>query len=137
MFIQSYTQTIPCPVHISSNADESQLDSRLLQHITTTHLKCHIYLYYNIIILGCYNMLKRCSLSASMIVSSTYLMFVIFFPLLFIPCPSSSTSLIKYSVYILNRHGDNIQPCRMPRFIVISSDVFFIAHWLSAGGKYF
>ena len=24
---------------------------------------------------------------------------------------------------MLNRHGDNIQPCRTPRFVVISSDV--------------
>ena len=41
-----------------------------------------------------------CSLSPSMIVSSAYLMFVIFCPLMFIPSPSSSASLIKYSVYV-------------------------------------
>ena len=58
--------------------------------------------------------------NSSMIVSSAYLMFVIFCPLVFIPFPSSSASLIKYSVLMLNRHGDNIQPCRTPRFIVIS-----------------
>ena len=57
-----------------------------------------------------------------MIVSSAYLMFVIFCPLMFIPFPSSSA--FSYQV-MLNRHGDNIQPCRTPRFIVISSDVSF------------
>ena len=40
---------------------------------------------------------------------------------------------------MLNRHGDNIQPCRTPRFIIISSDVSCSYHtgplWLSAGGK--
>ena len=45
-----------------------------------------------------------------MIVSSAYLMFAIFCPL--IPFPSYSSSLIKVSEQMLNKHGEKIQPFR-------------------------
>ena len=51
------------------------------------------------------------SLSAKRVVSSTYLRLLIFLPAILIPaCVSSSpTFLMMYSVYKLNKQGDNIQ----------------------------
>ena len=51
-------------------------------------------------------------LSAISVVSSAYLKLLIFLPAILIPaCPSSSLAfLMMYSVYELNKQGDNIQP---------------------------
>ena len=52
------------------------------------------------------------SLSALRVVSSAYLRLLIFLPAILIPaCVSSSPAfLMMYSVYKLNKQGDNIQP---------------------------
>ena len=52
------------------------------------------------------------SLSAIRVVSSAYLRLLIFLPAILIPaCVSSSPAfLMMYSVYKLNKQGDNIQP---------------------------
>ena len=51
-------------------------------------------------------------LSAIRVVSSAYLRLLIFLPAILIPaCVSSSPAfLMMYSVYKLNKQGDNIQP---------------------------
>ena len=55
--------------------------------------------------------LQYCVVSAIRVVSSTYLMLLTFLPAILIPaCASSSPAfLMMYSVYKLNKHGDNIQ----------------------------
>ena len=55
-------------------------------------------------------------LSVITVVSSAYLRLLIFLPEILIPgCDSSSLAChIMYSVYKLNKQGDNIQPCRTP-----------------------
>ena len=52
------------------------------------------------------------SLSATRVVASAYPRLLIFHPAIFIPAcaSSSSASLMMYSAYKLNKHGDNIQP---------------------------
>ena len=52
-------------------------------------------------------------LSAIRVVSSVYLRLLIFFPAILIPdCNSSSPAFcMMYSVYKLNKQGDNTQPC--------------------------
>src|SRR5574337_1225297 len=61
-------------------------------------------------------LLSSSSLSAVRVVSSAYLMLLIFLPAILIPvCISSSTVfLMMYSPYKLNKQGDNIQPQRTP-----------------------
>ena len=61
-------------------------------------------------------------LYAISMVSSTYLKLLIFLPAVLIPaCGSSSPAFhMMYSVYKLNKQGDNIQPC----FLLF----FFIGH---------
>ena len=56
------------------------------------------------------------SLSATSVVSSTYLSLLIFFPAILIPvCASfSSTFLLMHPAYKLNEQGDNIQPWCTP-----------------------
>ena len=56
------------------------------------------------------------SLSASRVVSSVYLRFLIFLPAILIPaCASSSLAfLMMYSAHKLSKQGDNIQPWRTP-----------------------
>ena len=56
------------------------------------------------------------SLSAIRVVSSAYLRLLVFLPAILIPaCASSSpTFLMMYSVYKLNKQGDNIQTWRSP-----------------------
>ena len=55
-------------------------------------------------------------LSGIRVVSSAYLMLLIFLPAVLIPaCASSSPAfLMMYSAYKLNNQGDNIQPWRTP-----------------------
>ena len=66
--------------------------------------------------LSSFTFLKRLftssSLSAIGVVSSVYLRFLIFLPaILILACASSSpVFLMMYSVYKLNKQGDNIQP---------------------------
>ena len=50
------------------------------------------------------------------VVSSAYLRLLIFLPSTFIPtCASSSLAFcVMYSAYMLNKQGDNIQPCCIP-----------------------
>ena len=75
------------------------------------------------------------SLSAIRVVSSAYLRLLIF--LLAIPaCVSSSpTFLMMYSVYKLNKQGDNTQPLRTPFPIwnqsVVPCPVLTVTSWLS------
>ena len=56
------------------------------------------------------------SLSAIRVVSSTYLRLLIFLTAILIPAYASSSPafLMMYSVYKLNKQGDNIQPWRTP-----------------------
>ena len=56
------------------------------------------------------------SLSAIRVVSSAYLRLLIFLPAILIPsCASSSLAfLVMYSVFMLNKQGDNIQPWHTP-----------------------
>ena len=58
------------------------------------------------------NVLFSSSLSAIRVASSAYLRLLIFLPVILIPaCASSSpVFLMMYSVYKLNKQGDNIQP---------------------------
>jgi len=72
------------------------------------------------------------------VVSSTYLMFLLmFFPAVLIPaCDSSSLAFcMMYSVYKLNKQGDNIQSCHTPFPIlnqsVVSCPVLTIASWVA------
>ena len=70
--------------------------------------------------LFCFTFIKRLfsssSLSAVRVVSSAYLRLLIFLPeILILPCASSSLAChIMYSVYKLNKQGDNIQPWCTP-----------------------
>ena len=56
------------------------------------------------------------SLSAIMVVSSMYLMLLIFLlAILILPCASSSRAFhMMYSAYMLNKQDDNIQPWHTP-----------------------
>ena len=56
------------------------------------------------------------SLSAIRVVSSMYLMLLIFLlAILILPCASSSWAFhMRYSAYTLNKQGDNIQPWHNP-----------------------
>ena len=68
-------------------------------------------------------------------VSSAYLRLLIFLPAILIPaCASSSPAfLMMYSVYKLNKQGDNIQPWRTPFPIwnqsVVPCPVLTVASW--------
>ena len=64
------------------------------------------------------------SLSAIRVVSSAYLRLLIFLPAILIPaCASSSLGfLMMYSVYKLNKNGDNIQPWCTP-FPILNQSV--------------
>ena len=89
--------------------------------------------------LSSFTLIKRLfsssSLSAIRVVSSVYLMLLIFLPAILIPaCASSSSAfLIMYSVYKLNKHGVNIQPWRTPFPIwnqsVVPWPVLTVASW--------
>ena len=74
-------------------------------------------------------------LSAISVVSSAYLRLLIFLPAILIPaCASSSPAfLMMYSVYKLNKQGDNIQPWRTPFPIwnqsVVPCPVLTVASW--------
>ena len=65
------------------------------------------------------------SLSAIRVVSSAYLRLLIFLPAILIPaCASSSLAFqMMYSIYKLNKQGDNIQPWHTP-FSVWNQSVF-------------
>ena len=69
------------------------------------------------------------SLSAIRVVSSAYLRLLIFLPTILIPaCSSSSPALLMmYSVYKLNKQGDNIQPWHTP-FPIWNQSI--ILHWV-------
>ena len=56
------------------------------------------------------------ALSFIRVVSSAYLRLLIFLPAILIPCCSSSSPVFlkMYSIYRLNKQGDNIQPWRTP-----------------------
>ena len=75
------------------------------------------------------------SLSAIRVVSSAYLKLLIFLPAILIPaCASSSPAfLMMYSVYKLNKQGDNIQPWHTPFPIwnqsVVPCPVLTVASW--------
>ena len=79
------------------------------------------------------------SLSAIRVVSSAYLRLLIFLPAVWIPaCASSSPAfLTMYSVYKLNKQGDNIQPWHTPfpiwkrssYFLVVPCPVLTLASW--------
>ena len=75
------------------------------------------------------------SLSAIRVVSSAYLRLLIFLPAILIPaCASSSPAfLMMYSVYNLNKQGDNIQPWRTPFPVwnqsVVSCPILTGASW--------
>ena len=75
------------------------------------------------------------SLSAIRVVSSAYLKLLIFLPAILIPaCASSSPIfLLMYSVYKLNKQGDNIQPWCTPFPIwnqsVVLCPVLTVASW--------
>jgi len=70
--------------------------------------------------LFCFTLIKRLfssySLSAIRVISSVYLRVLIFLPAILIPaCASSSLEFrMIYSVYKLNKQGDNIQPWHTP-----------------------
>ena len=61
-------------------------------------------------------LLSFSSLSAIRVVSSAYLRLLIFLPAILIPAHASSSPAfhIMYSVYKLNKQGDNIQPWHTP-----------------------
>ena len=75
------------------------------------------------------------SLSAIRVVSSAYLMLLIFLPAILIPvCASSSPAFhMMYSAYVLNKQGNNIQPWRTPFPIwnqsVVPCPVLTVASW--------
>ena len=75
------------------------------------------------------------SLSAIRLVSSAYLRLLIFLPEILIPAWASSSPAFRlmYSVYKLNKQGDNIQPWRTPFPIwnqsVVPSSVLTVASW--------
>ena len=75
------------------------------------------------------------SFSAIRVVSSAYLMLLIFLPAILIPaCASSSPAfLMMYSAYKLNNQGDNIQPWCTPFPIwnrsVVPCPVLTVASW--------
>ena len=75
------------------------------------------------------------SLSATRVISSTYLRLLIFLPAILIPgCDSSSPKFhVMYSAYVLNEQNDNIKPCRNPDSILNQSTasclVLTIASW--------
>ena len=75
------------------------------------------------------------SLSAIRVVSSAYLRLLIFLPAILISaCVSSSPAFLRmYSVYKLNKHGDNIQPWCTPFPIwnhsVVPCPVLTVASW--------
>ena len=74
-------------------------------------------------------------LFAISVVSSAYLMLLIFLPATLIPaCAYSSPAfLMMYSAFKLNKQGDNIQPCRTPFPIwnqyVVPCPVLTVASW--------
>ena len=76
-------------------------------------------------------------LYAIWVVSSAYLMLLIFFPAVLIPaCASSSPAfLMMYSAYKLNKQGDNIQPWCAPFPIwnqsVVPYPVLIVTSWLA------
>ena len=76
-------------------------------------------------------------LSAIRVVSSVYLMLLIFLLAILIPaCASSSPAFLKmYSACKLNKQGDNIQPWRTPFPIwnqsVVLCQVLAVASWLA------
>ena len=80
-------------------------------------------------------LLSSSSLSDIRVVSSAYLRLLIFLPAVLIPaCVSSSPAfLMMYSVYKLNKQGDNIQPWRTPFPIwnqsVVPCPVLTVASW--------
>ena len=75
------------------------------------------------------------SLSAIRVVLSTYLRLLIFLPAILIPAyvSSSPAFLMVYSVYKLNKQGDNIQPWHTPFPIwnqfVVPCPVLTVASW--------
>ena len=84
----------------------------------------------------CINRLFGSSLlSAIRVLSCTYLKLLIFLPaILILVCDSSSPALhIMYSVYKLNKQGDNIQPWRTPFLIwnqsVVPCLLLTVASW--------
>ena len=77
------------------------------------------------------------SLYAIWVVSSAYLILLIFLPAILLPaCASSSPAfLIMYSAYNLNKQGDNIQPWHTPFPVwsqsVVPCPVITAASWLA------
>ena len=75
------------------------------------------------------------SLSAFRVVSSAYLRLLIFLPAILLPaCDSSRLAFcMMYSAQMLNKQGDNIQPCRTPFSIlnqsVVPCEVLTVASW--------
>ena len=69
------------------------------------------------------------------VVSSAYLRLLIFLPSTFIPtCASSSLAFcVMYSAYMLNKQGDNIQPCCIPFPVlnqcIVPCSVLTVASW--------
>ena len=106
--------------------------------------RCHDLSFLNVELkptfsLSSFTFIKRLfsssSLSAIRAVSSAYLRLLICLPAILIPsCASSSpASLMMYSAYKLNKHGDNIQSWRTPFPIwnqsVVSCPVLTVVSW--------
>ena len=89
--------------------------------------------------LSTYTLIKRLfsssSLSAIRVVSSAYMMLLIFLPAILIPAYASSSPafLMIYSAYKLNKQGDNIQAWHTPFPIwkqsVFPCPVLTVASW--------
>ena len=79
------------------------------------------------------------SLSVIRMVSFAYLKLLIFLPAILIPLYDSSslTFLMMYSIYKLNKQGDNRQPCCTPFPIwnqsIVPCPVLTVASWLHLG----
>ena len=77
------------------------------------------------------NRLFSSLLSAIIVVSSAYLRFLIFLLTILIPAYASSSPafLMMFSVYKLNKQGDNIQPFPIWNQSVVLHPVLTIASW--------
>ena len=75
------------------------------------------------------------SLSAIRVIAPAYLRLLVFLPAILIPaCDSSSLAFCMiYSIYKLNKQGDQIQPCHTPfpilNQLVVPCSVLTIASW--------
>ena len=102
---------------------------------------CHDLSFWNVFkpdfSLSSLNSIKRLfssSLSAIRVVSPAYLRLLIFLPAILIPaCPSSSQAFcMMYSVYKLNKQGDNIQwrtPFPVWKQFIVPCVVLTVASW--------